>query len=253
MSYQQPGRSRRRSLGQAGSSAVIVTGAVLALLVMVAVVTIGRDRGRSTAGSPAAPWPASSPPEEPPALIPLLSDPPSPSASPTAAATGNPRPVARPSTPDRSPARTPRRMLPAPGSRLTLLAAGTTDLRLRHQDFRMRLTPIGSRSPAATRADATFVLRRGLADPLCVSLESVNFPGYFMRHRNFAVLLQIRESSRLFAADATFCPRAAGPDGDFLLRAVNFPDRFVTADGPLLMLSRVSPDAAQSFRAGPGF
>jgi hypothetical protein len=170
-------------------------------------------------------------------------------------ATGSPRPVARPSTPDPSPARTPRRLLPAPGSRLTLLATGTTGttgLRLRHQNFRMRLTPVGPRSPAAARADATFILRRGLADTRCVSLESGNLPGYFMRHRNFAVLLQPRESSRLFAADATFCPRATGPDGDFLLGAVNFPDRFVTAGGPLLMLSRVSPGSAQSFRAGPG-
>jgi hypothetical protein len=117
----------------------------------------------------------------------------------------------------------------------------------------MRLAPIGPRSPASVRADATFILRRGAADRRCVSLESVNRPGHFMRHRNFAMLLQKSEPSPLFAADTTFCPEAAGPDGDFLLRAVNYPDRSVTAGGPQLMLSRVTPGSAQRFRAMPAF
>ena len=226
---------------------------MLAVLAMVAVITIGRQHSRSAAAGSAAPW-VVPPPEAPPAPIPLLSDPP----SPTAAATGDPRPVARhsslgrpPSSPSGRPSsRPPGRLLPAPGNRLSLLATGT-GLRLRHQSFRMRLSPVGSRSPAPARADATFTLRRGLADAQCVSLESVNFPGRFMRHRNFAVLLQPLEPAPQFAADATFCPERVGPQVEFRLRSVNFPDRYLTADGPSLRLSGPA-GSAQSFHAGPG-
>ena len=113
----------------------------------------------------------------------------------------------------------------------------------------MRLAPIGPGSPTFARADATYVQRRGLADEHCISLESVNFPGRFMRHQNFVLLLQPLESSRLFAADATFCPRAVGREADFLLRSVNYPDRCLTSDGRRMLLSRVPAGSAQSFRA----
>jgi hypothetical protein len=237
---------------QPSGSAIIVTGAVLAVMVMATLIIIGR---------PPVPEAATAPPSAPPLFqepqppIPLLSDPPTPSPSASAsrttaahAAASTTRPAARTS----SSSRTPERLLPAPGDRLSLLATGTTDLRLRHQDFRMKLASIGPGSPAGDRADATFVLRRGLADASCVTLESVNYPGRFMRHQNFAVLLQPRDASPLFAADATFCPRATGGSGSsFVLRSVNYPDRYLTADGRLLALSRVSAGSAQSFRAAP--
>ena len=143
-------------------------------------------------------------------------------------------------------------MLPEPGSRLSLLATGTANLRLRHQDFKMRLAAVDGDSPSLARADATFVLRPGLADALCVSLESVNFPGYYMRHQNFALLLTPAGTSRSFAEDATFCPQAVGPDADFRLRSHNFPDRYLTAKRSILSLSRVPLDSARSFRATPG-
>jgi hypothetical protein len=275
MSYQQPGRARRRAgpgtgrarlSRQPSSTTVIVIGAVLAVLAMAAVITIGRGDDRTTVAGPAAPWFMPPQPQQPPTPIPLRSDPSAPTRPPTAEATGNPQPVARHSSLRSSPSRTrpsrtspsrtspgrpPARLLPVPGSRLSLLASGPAGLRLRHQSFRMRLSPIGPASPAPARADATFVLRPGLADAGCVSLESVNFPGWFMRHRNFALLLQARESTREFAADATFCPRAAGADAGFVLRSVNFPDRHLTADGPLLML-RGPAGSAQRFHAGPG-
>jgi hypothetical protein len=228
---------------------------VLAVLAMTLVIVIERRQGRSLPSDSSGAWIAPPVAEPSPAVIPLESAspsrPPSPSPPPTAAATGKPLPVARPPS-SAPPARPPVRLLPEPGSRLSLMATGRDGLRLRHQDFRLRLSAIGPRSPAPARADATFVLRRGLADARCVSLESVNFPGRFVRHRNFVAVLQPREPSRVFAADATFCPRRAGSGGDFVLRSSNFPDRFLATDGSSVLLSRPATAAAQQFRAVPG-
>ncbi|WP_433729282.1 AbfB domain-containing protein [Actinoplanes sp. CA-051413] len=260
MSYQQPGRSRGRPGSRAGrspaqprSSAVIVGGAVLAVLAMVLVIVIERRQHADTAPDASGAWIAPPVADQSPAVIPLQSATPSPSGAPDAAATGKPLPVARPSSSRPAPRRTPpARLLPGPGSRISLVAVGSPGLRLRHQDFRMRLTAIGPRSPALARADATFVLRRGLADARCVSLEAVNFPGRFMRHRNFVAVLQPRERSSLFAADATFCPQAAGTDGTFVLRSSNFPDRHLIADSRSVRLAGPAIGPAQKFRAEPG-
>jgi hypothetical protein len=52
--------------------------------------------------------------------------------------------------------------------------------------------------------DATFYVRRGLADPAGVSFESVNYPGHFLRHSSYLMRLDRHDGSPLFAADATF-------------------------------------------------
>ena len=225
---------------------------MLAVLAMVLVIVIERRQHADTAPGASGAWIAPPVADQSPALIPLQSATPSPSGAPNAAATGKPLPVARPSSSRPAPRRTPARLLPEPGSRISLVAVGSPGLRLRHQDFRMRLTAIGPRSPALARADATFVLRRGLADGRCVSLEAVNFPGRFMRHRDFVAVLQPRERSSLFAADATFCPQAVGADGTFVLRSGNFPDRHLIADSRSVRLVGAATGPAQQFRAEPG-
>jgi hypothetical protein len=256
MPHQQPGRFRGHRPAQppASGSVVIIGGVVLAVLAMVLVIFIQRG---PTAADPGAPQAWIVPPVSGPApLIPLQSDPVptapsvSPSRPPTAAATGKPLPVARPSS--SAPTRRPVRLLPAPGSRLSLVVVGGPGLRLRHQNFRLRLAAVGPGSSALDRADATFVLRPGLADPRCLSLESVNFPGRFVRHHDFVLVLQSRESSPAFSTDATFCPRAAGTGGDFVLRPTNFPDRHVVVDGSAVVLGERTAAPALRFHAAAG-
>jgi hypothetical protein len=43
-----------------------------------------------------------------------------------------------------------------------------------------------------------------------------------------------------------------GAEADFLLRSVNFPDRYLTSDGRRMLLSPVPAGSAQSFRAAAG-
>jgi hypothetical protein len=49
----------------------------------------------------------------------------------------------------------------------------------------------------------------GLADSSCMSFESVNLPGQFLRHFNFRLRLDPNDNSAVFKSDATFCARKA--------------------------------------------
>ena len=74
---------------------------------------------------------------------------------------------------------------------------------LRHRDFRVRLEGPSGSSDQLFAKDSTFFLVPGLADPNGVSFESLNFPGRFIRHRNFQLFVEPEDSANL-APDATF-------------------------------------------------
>merc|ERR1711998_40664 len=72
----------------------------------------------------------------------------------------------------------------------------------------------------------------GLANRRKVSFESVNFPGFFIRHCNFRILVNERDGSDLFDEDATFemiLPNQMCENGQgfFSFRSVNYPDRYL--------------------------
>ncbi len=79
---------------------------------------------------------------------------------------------------------------------------------LRHQDFRLRLQRLSTEADKDLfRRDASFRVTAGLADSRGISLESLNFPDHFIRHRNFHLYLDKNDDSRLFREDATFLVR----------------------------------------------
>ncbi|MBP2335388.1 hypothetical protein JOF41_001566 [Saccharothrix coeruleofusca] len=89
---------------------------------------------------------------------------------------------------------------------------GFTDRYLRHQDGLGRTDVVGASSAALLKADATFVVRRGLADPSCYSFEARNAAGSYLRHSAFRIRLDVNANTDLFRRDATFCaqPGAGG-------------------------------------------
>ncbi|MCO8274210.1 AbfB domain-containing protein [Actinoplanes sp. TRM 88003] len=100
-----------------------------------------------------------------------------------------------------------------------------------------RLDPVGAGSPA--RDDARFTVRKGLARDACFSLEAGNFPGYFLRHRDYVLRLDRRDGSGLYDQDATFCPRPARDnDAAVLLESVNYPGHFLAAQRGGVVISR---------------
>jgi hypothetical protein len=123
-----------------------------------------------------------------------------------------------------------------PGTNVGLEPAGLTGYRVRHYNFTGRVDPIGEASPLLARRDSSFVVRKGLADPSCVSFESINYPGRYFRHRNYTIYLDARDNSALFDKDATFC-QVTGLNGQNVsFRSVNFPGRYLRQRGGRLYL-----------------
>lgn len=111
--------------------------------------------------------------------------------------------------------------------------------------------------PAGTvpGAAAQFVVRDGLADAACVSLESVAVPGRWLRHANYRVLGAAVDGSELFRQDATFCAEPGLAGQGVTLRSKNFPTHVLRHRGAELWIDPVQADAAfaasASFAAWP--
>jgi hypothetical protein len=89
------------------------------------------------------------------------------------------------------------------------------------------LAPVTAGSPATDKQDATFVEAAGQANPACVSFETVNKPGSYLRHQNFQFHLQPNDGSVLFSQDATFCPGPGNSGQGTSFQSVNFPGRYI--------------------------
>ena len=100
---------------------------------------------------------------------------------------------------------------PAAAQEETSFKLAGTDTYIRHQNSQGVLSKIGFNDNVA-RKDATFRLQFGLAGK-CVSLESVNFPGQYLRHQNFWIVLAKNDNTPLFKSDATFCTKNPLPMG----------------------------------------
>lgn len=123
--------------------------------------------------------------------------------------------------------------------------AGLSGHRVRNRDFVARVEAVG----AADALSSRFEVRRGLADAGCISFESAEHPGFYLRHRNYVLLLERADATTLYLNDATFCPVATG--GGFALRSANYPGHhLVHADG-LVRLVQSAPAQATVFRALP--
>jgi hypothetical protein len=97
------------------------------------------------------------------------------------------------------------------------------DRYVRHTNFDVRIDP--NVSPAQ---DAQFRLRTGLAGSGTVSFESVNFPGYFLRHVGFDFQLAYSDGTTQFAQDATFRQVAGLADSAWSsFQSYSHPDRYI--------------------------
>lgn len=78
-----------------------------------------------------------------------------------------------------------------------------------------------------------FTLKEGLADAAGVSLESVEFPGFFLRHQSWqAKLHPFPENDQLYALDATF-EIIENPDGTVSFRSKNYPNCYLAVTGSM--------------------
>ena len=101
-----------------------------------------------------------------------------------------------------------------PGSEISLQAttACCTGDYVRNRNGAAVIAPVTSGSAERDKGDSTWIVRRGFADNSCVSFESKNSPGDFLRHQNSALHVQPFDGTALDRSDATFCPKP-GKDG----------------------------------------
>ncbi|MEU9130742.1 alpha-L-arabinofuranosidase B [Kitasatospora sp. NPDC048540] len=118
-----------------------------------------------------------------------------------------------------------------PGAKVSLRATTSccTNDYLQHDtsDDRVVIAPVTSGSSATDKGNATWIVRAGLADSGCVSFESANSPGSYLRHYAFQLHLQSNAGTSQFAADATFCAQPGNSGTGYSLRSSNSPERYV--------------------------
>ncbi|HET7469065.1 MAG TPA: arabinofuranosidase catalytic domain-containing protein, partial [Gemmatimonadales bacterium] len=128
---------------------------------------------------------------------------------------------------------------PGPLVSLQATAPGSTSDYLKHNDIDdgVVLAPVTAGSSGIDKQDATFVEAAGLANPSCVSFESIDRPGSYLRHQNFQLHLQPSDGSPLFAQDATFCPGPGNSGQGMSFQSVNFPGRYLRTFNNVLFLA----------------
>ncbi|WP_035839840.1 alpha-L-arabinofuranosidase B [Kitasatospora azatica] len=118
-----------------------------------------------------------------------------------------------------------------PGSRISLQATTTccTSDYLRHDDAdnKVVISAINSSSSATDKADASWIVRAGLANSSCLTFESANDPGRFLRHYNFELYLSADDGGSAFAQDATFCPTSGNSGVGHSFQSVNYPTKYL--------------------------
>jgi hypothetical protein len=118
-----------------------------------------------------------------------------------------------------------------PGSRISLQAttACCTSDYIRHDDAdnKVVISAVNSASPASTKADATWIVRAGLANTSCLTFESANNPGQFLRHYDFELYLSADDGGSTFAQDATFCPKSGNSGTGHSFQSVNYPTKYI--------------------------
>lgn len=108
---------------------------------------------------------------------------------------------------------------------LRVTTPGHTAKHLRHYDGLASTEVVNSGSSAVLKADATWKIVPGLANGNCYSFESRNYPGEFLRHREFRVRRDANDNSALFKADATWC--AVAGSGGVRFTSANLPGSYL--------------------------
>ncbi|MFD8739381.1 alpha-L-arabinofuranosidase B [Streptomyces sp. NPDC059618] len=117
----------------------------------------------------------------------------------------------------------------AAGSEISLRAttACCTADYIRHQNDAAVVSAVTSASPALDRGDATWIVRKGLADGSCWSFESRNYPGDFLRHSNYRLYRQPMTGTAQFRQDATFCAGTGKSGTGTSFASYNYPTRYL--------------------------
>ncbi len=112
------------------------------------------------------------------------------------------------------------------GNEITLRSSNLPDYGVATDAGALGILKLLGASPSPEElASARFMVRDGLADSTCVSLESVTTPGQWLRHQGYRLRLSPNDGADLFKNDATFCPEPGLSGTGYTFRSKNFPTR----------------------------
>jgi alpha-L-arabinofuranosidase B-like protein/concanavalin A-like lectin/glucanase superfamily protein len=140
-----------------------------------------------------------------------------------------------------------------PGSTVVLNAttAGYTDRYIHHTGSTVDNAVINAGSSSTEKGNASWIVRAGLSNSSCVSFESSNTAGQYLRHSNFQISLILNDNSTQFAQDATFCPETGRNGQGVSLKAINYSGRYIRHYSNSIYIADTSSahvfDAAGSF------
>ena len=114
------------------------------------------------------------------------------------------------------------------GSSISLRAttACCTTRYLAHTGTTVNTQVVSSSSTTALKQQASWTVRAGLGNSACFSFESVDTAGSYIRHYNFALLVNANDGSKQFHEDATFCPQAGLNGQGNSIRSWSYPTRY---------------------------
>jgi hypothetical protein len=119
----------------------------------------------------------------------------------------------------------PVRLTPDQYVSLRVTTPGYTDRYIRHSEGLGFTEVVNAASSDLLKQDATWKVKQGLANRLCYSFESRNYPGEYLRHRDFRVRREAGDGSAVYKADATWCPIQG--NGGLRLSAAGFPGQYL--------------------------
>ncbi|HTJ69852.1 MAG TPA: alpha-L-arabinofuranosidase B [Actinospica sp.] len=118
-----------------------------------------------------------------------------------------------------------------PGTEISLQASTSccTSDYIQHDasDDKVVLAKLTSSSSSTDKADADWIVEPGLYNSSCVSFESANESGEYLRHSNFELYLEPNDGTTLFSEDATFCPTTGNSGKGYSLQSVNYPSQYI--------------------------
>ena len=94
-------------------------------------------------------------------------------------------------------------------------------------DDKVVLAAVTSSSSSTAKADSDWIIKPGLANSNCISFESANESGYYLRHYAFELYLETNDGTTQFADDATFCPHPGNSGTGYSFQSFNYPAKYI--------------------------
>ncbi|KAI0205349.1 carbohydrate-binding module family 42 protein [Astrocystis sublimbata] len=118
------------------------------------------------------------------------------------------------------------------------------DRYIAHDDETVNTQIVSSSSDGSLKQRASWTARTGLGNSACLSFESVDSPGSFIRHSNYQLLVNTNDNSKTFHEDATFCSQDGVNGQGSSLRSWSYPARYARHyDGLVYIAGNSGPNA----------